>query len=95
MTLKQLGVLALAVALALSAAAIAAPPQAPVPQSMAQVQLSFAPVVKRVAPAVVNVYARSIVRQQVNPVFNDPLFQQFFGVCRNCASASSSRWARA
>jgi Do/DeqQ family serine protease len=47
---------------------------------MAQVQLTFAPVVKRVAPAVVNVYARSIVRQQVNPIFSDPLFQQFFGV---------------
>ncbi|HEY1630038.1 MAG TPA: Do family serine endopeptidase [Rhizomicrobium sp.] len=47
---------------------------------MAQVQLTFAPVVKRVAPAVVNVYARSIVKQQVNPLFNDPLFQQFFGV---------------
>jgi len=50
------------------------------PQSMNQVQLSFAPVVKRIAPAVVNVYARSIVRQQVNPLFADPLFQQFFGV---------------
>jgi Do/DeqQ family serine protease len=28
---------------------------------------------------VVNVYARSVVRQQVNPIFSDPLFQQFFG----------------
>jgi Do/DeqQ family serine protease len=51
-----------------------------VPQSMPQVQLTFAPVVRRVAPAVVNVYARSVVRQQVNPMFQDPLFQQFFGV---------------
>jgi S1-C subfamily serine protease len=31
----------------------------PVPQSMPQVQLTFAPVVKRVAPAVVNVYAQA------------------------------------
>ena len=46
---------------------------------MGQVQLSFAPVVKRVAPAVVNVYARSIIQAQANPLFNDPLFQQFFG----------------
>jgi serine protease Do len=53
-------------------------PQA-VPQSMGQVQLTFAPVVKHVAPAVVNVYARSVVQAQVNPFFNDPLFQQFFG----------------
>ena len=50
-----------------------------VPQSMSQVQLSFAPVVKRVAPAVVNVYARSVVQAQANPLFSDPLFQQFFG----------------
>ena len=68
--------LALAAALSLASSTQAQP----VPQSMAQVQLSFAPVVKRVAPAVVNVYARSIVRQQVNPIFSDPLFQQFFGV---------------
>ena len=68
--------------LALAAAILAAPAaqaQPSVPQSMGQVQLTFAPIVKRVAPAVVNVYARSIVRQQVNPIFSDPLFQQFFG----------------
>jgi serine protease Do len=51
-----------------------------VPTSMGQMELSFAPVVKRVAPAVVNVYARTVVRQQVNPLFADPLFQQFFGM---------------
>lgn len=55
-------------------------PKSEVPQSMSQVQLTFAPVVKRVAPAVVNVYARTVVQQQVNPLFNDPLFQRFFGV---------------
>src|SRR4029077_12405830 len=49
------------------------------PASTAQVQLTFAPVVKLVVPAVVNVYARSIVQQQVNPFFNDPLFSQLFG----------------
>ena len=45
-----------------------------VPQNPAQIQLSFAPVVSKVAPAVVNVYARRVIRQPV-----DPLFQQFFG----------------
>jgi serine protease Do len=57
-------------------------PLAPVgtpPAAMAQVQLTFAPVVKRVAPAVVNVYARSVAQVQVNPFFNDPLFSQLFG----------------
>jgi Do/DeqQ family serine protease len=49
------------------------------PGSMGQVQLTFAPVVKRVVPAVVNVYARSVVQAQANPFFNDPLFSQLFG----------------
>lgn len=50
-----------------------------VPQSMPQVQLTFAPVVKRVAPSVVNVYSQSVVQAPVNPLFSDPLFQRFFG----------------
>ena len=49
------------------------------PSSMDQVHLTFAPLVKRVAPAVVNVYARSVTQVQVNPLFNDPFFSQFFG----------------
>ena len=58
-------------------APLAAP--AALPSSMQQVQLTFAPVVKRVAPAVVNVYAKTVTQVQVNPLFNDPFFQQFFG----------------
>ncbi len=50
------------------------------PRDMRQVQLTFAPVVKRVAPAVVNVYSRSVVQTPVNPFFNDPFFQRFFGL---------------
>jgi len=49
------------------------------PSSMDQIHLTFAPLVKRVAPAVVNVYARSVTQVQVNPFFNDPFFSQFFG----------------
>src|ERR1700749_5199580 len=49
-----------------------------VPTSAAQIQLSYAPVVKRVAPAVVNVYAARVVENR-NPFINDPLFRQFFG----------------
>jgi serine protease Do len=65
--------------LAISATpALAEPPRA-VPASMPQVQLTFAPVVKRVAPAVVNVYARSVVQAPMNPLFADPLFAQLFG----------------
>ncbi len=49
------------------------------PASMSQVQLTFAPVVRRVAPAVVNVYSKTVVQAQANPFFNDPLFSQLFG----------------
>lgn len=51
-----------------------------VPGSRGEVQLSYAPVVKRVAPAVVNVYTKRVVREQMrSPFANDPFFQQFFG----------------
>jgi Do/DeqQ family serine protease len=49
-----------------------------VPDSLSQLQLSYAPIVQRVAPAVVNVYATHIVENQ-NPFLSDPFFRQFFG----------------
>jgi len=53
---------------------------AAVPTSQAQIQLSFAPLVKRTAPAVVNIYTKSHVSvQDQSPFMNDPFFQQFFG----------------
>ncbi len=65
---------------AVFAACLAGPAAASqVPQSSAQMQLTFAPVVKRVVPAVVNVYARSVVETPMNPLFADPFFQRFFG----------------
>jgi Do/DeqQ family serine protease len=50
-----------------------------VPQSREQVQLSFAPVVKKTAPAVVNVFSRRTVRSERSPLFDDPVFRRFFG----------------
>ncbi len=72
--------LLLAVVFALSAAAAFADtaPRIP-PQNPAQVHLSFAPVVKKVAPAVVNVYVSHVERMPRNPLFDDPIFQRFFG----------------
>src|ERR1700728_3215422 len=52
--------------------------QRQVPASSAQLQLSYAPIVQRVAPAVVNVYASHVVENQ-NPFMADPFFRQFFG----------------
>ncbi len=40
---------------------------------------SYAPVVKHVAPSVVNIYSTRNVRQRDNPLFSDPFFRRFFG----------------
>ncbi len=49
-----------------------------IPTSRELIHLSFAPVVKRVAPAVVNVYSRRVVQTR-SPFFDDPVFRRFFG----------------
>jgi Do/DeqQ family serine protease len=50
-----------------------------VPSGNASVQLSFAPVVDEVAPAVVNIYTRKRVVRSRASFFNDPFFERFFG----------------
>ena len=50
-----------------------------VPSSAAELRLSYAPIVQRVQPAVVNVYAAKTV-QDHNPLLDDPIFRRFFGV---------------
>ena len=72
------GILALSVLLA-SAGAQQSQVQRQAPASPVQLQLSFAPIVKRVAPAVVNVYAARVIESN-NPFLADPFFRQFFGV---------------
>lgn len=53
--------------------------EAVVPKSREQVTLTFAPVVKRASPAVVNIFTKRVVRTQASPFMNDPFFRQFFG----------------
>lgn len=50
-----------------------------VPQDRTALTQSFAPLVEQVAPAVVNIYAKRMVRQRTNPLFDDPFFGRFFG----------------
>src|SRR6201996_7722788 len=50
-----------------------------VPASPAELRLSYAPIVQRVQPAVVNVYAAKMVQNR-NPLLDDPIFRRFFGV---------------
>lgn len=67
--------LAWAVALPLTAGAET---MAQVPQSPAELNLSFAPVVKQAAPAVVNIYATVVVEARDNPFAGDPFFERLF-----------------
>ena len=75
--------LAVAMSLIVAAALVLTGPAAAqdrrVPSSVSEMQLSFAPVVKKIAPAVVNVYAERVVAEQPSPFMNDPFFQRFFG----------------
>jgi len=77
------GAIALGACLALGALGLAgaAAQQAArhAPANAAELHLSYAPVVKRVAPAVVNVYAAKSVRNN-NPLLEDPIFRRFFGL---------------
>jgi serine protease Do len=70
-----------AVALATGLAGLASSAQAQaVPESRAQIALSFAPVVDRVTPSVVNIYSRRVVQDRAVPrLLDDPLFRHFFG----------------
>jgi len=52
--------------------------QTQLPQNQEQIKLSFAPLVKKSAPAVVNIYAARRMRAR-SPFEGDPFFDQFFG----------------
>jgi serine protease Do len=45
----------------------------------ARLGTSFAPIVKKAAPSVVNISSTVIVRDRQNPLLSDPRFRQFFG----------------
>jgi serine protease Do len=49
------------------------------PKTREAIRLSFAPIVKQAAPAVVNVFSRRVVRTNASPFADDPFFRRFFG----------------
>jgi len=73
--IRSLAVLLLSVGIAMPALA----QERKVPSSPAELRLSYAPIVQRVQPAVVNVYAAKIVHDH-NPFLDDPIFRRFFGL---------------
>ncbi|MER9566996.1 MULTISPECIES: DegQ family serine endoprotease [unclassified Mesorhizobium] len=62
-------------------------PDKRVPFGREEVQLSFAPLVKQTAPAVVNVYA-SQTAKVMSPFDGDPFFEEFFGRSQPRAQSS-------
>jgi len=50
--------------------------------------ISYADAVAAASPAVVNIHTAKVVTQRINPLFNDPFFQHFFG---NTFGESSTR----
>ena len=71
--------LSVACALLCAAGPSGAEPVRTVPQTKADEILSFAPIVRKATPAVVNVYASHTESQPHNPLFDDPVFRRFFG----------------
>lgn len=49
-----------------------------VPGDAGEITLSFAPVVRQSAPAVVNIYASRVVAERRSPFADDPFFREFF-----------------
>ncbi len=61
------------------------------PAASGELLLSFAPVVKKAQPAVVNVYASRTDKRPKNPLFDDPIFERFFGGGGSRPGGSTSR----
>ncbi len=64
--------------------ALAAPALAPFASAQSSGQIlappTLAPLVRRVAPAVVSIAIKGRVAMEQNPIFNDPFFRQFFDI---------------
>jgi Do/DeqQ family serine protease len=73
-------ILVLSAVIAVSLAAPAPAQDRRVPGTTTELRLSYAPVVQRAAPTVVNVYAAKTVVNNSNPLFDDPIFRRFFGI---------------
>ncbi|HSG94011.1 MAG TPA: DegQ family serine endoprotease, partial [Afifellaceae bacterium] len=76
---RSVSIWILAVALALAIVPVTIAQAQRIPEDRSEIRLSFAPVVKRSAPAVVNVYATQMRRETQSPFAGDPFFERFFG----------------
>jgi serine protease Do len=78
--IKQVWLAIACLLLSLNIVMATAEPTPVVPHSKQQMQLTFAPVVKKAAPAVVNIYAVRVVQSRgYSILLEDPVFRHFFG----------------
>ncbi|MEK9684649.1 MAG: Do family serine endopeptidase [Rhodospirillaceae bacterium] len=49
------------------------------PSTKKEITISYAPLVKKASPAVVNIYTKRVVKTRNSPFSGDPFFSQFFG----------------
>lgn len=68
----------IATLICLVCAALPAVSETRVPKSQTEITLSFAPLVRMAAPAVVNIYAKRVVAARRSPFAGDPFFEDFF-----------------
>ncbi|MEM7226611.1 MAG: DegQ family serine endoprotease [Pseudomonadota bacterium] len=91
---RHLAILVLTLAMIAQPAGLGAQ-ERQVPDTREEVLLSFAPVVRKVAPAVVNIHAQRVVAQRsAVPLFDDPFFKRFFGNRFGGSNAPKERLAR-
>ena len=76
-TFRRAALAALLIAVGIATPALAREPE--VPSGREQIQLSFAPLVKRASPAVVNIYTKTRIRTQRPSFLDDPVFRTKIG----------------
>ncbi len=74
---------------------LAAPAETRLPESAAEISLSFAPVVRSAAPAVVNIYATRVVEQRVSPLPPIRSSTSSSGISVAASRGCRTRWAPA
>ncbi|MGI6244982.1 MAG: Do family serine endopeptidase [Pseudochelatococcus sp.] len=77
--MKKTLAIAFGLALAVSGVGMAGAQERVVPGARQDVLLSLAPVVRGIAPSVVNVYGTRVEQRQAHPFLDDPFFRRFFG----------------
>ena len=86
----RLSITTLTVALIFASASFAQTPQGVAPTGGPGAPIpTLAPLVKNVAPSVVNIAVKGKIAQEQNPLLNDPFFRKFFNIPSEISAAGS------